>query len=69
MRARLLVILIGLVVNNVEEAELIHALGGRNDTEPVTELLLLEELLGANYSLVSLPKFSFRHAYVGRTDT
>jgi hypothetical protein len=43
----LLVILVRLVVNDVEEAELVHALGGGDDTEPVTELLLLEELLGA----------------------
>ena len=43
----LLVILVGLVIDNVEEAELVDALGGGNDAEPVTELLLLEELLGA----------------------
>jgi hypothetical protein len=43
----LLIILIRLVVDNVEEAELVDALGGGNDAEPVTELLLLEELLGA----------------------
>jgi len=43
----LLVVLIGLVVDDVEEAELVDALGGGNDAEPVTELLLLEELLGA----------------------
>jgi hypothetical protein len=43
----LLVILIGLVVDDVEEAELIYTLRGGNDAEPVTELLLLEELLGA----------------------
>lgn len=42
----LLVVLVGLVVDNVEELELIDALGGRDDTEPVTELHLLEELLG-----------------------
>jgi len=42
----LLVVLIGLVVDDVEEAELVDALGGGNDAEPVTELLLLEELLG-----------------------
>ena len=47
----LLVILIRLVVNNVEEAELVDALGGGNDAEPVTELLLLEELLGAVMAL------------------
>jgi hypothetical protein len=44
---RLLVILISLVVDDVEEAELVNTLGGGNDTEPVTELLLLEELLCA----------------------
>jgi hypothetical protein len=44
---RLLVILISLVVDDVEEAELVYTLGGGDDAEPVTELLLLEELLGA----------------------
>lgn len=43
---RLLVVLISLVVNDVEELELVDTLGGGDDTEPVTELLLLEELLG-----------------------
>ena len=43
----LLVILVNVVADNVEEAELVNALGGGNDAEPVTELLLLEELLGA----------------------
>lgn len=43
----LLIILLGLVVDDVEEAELVNTLGGGDDTEPVTELLLLEELLGA----------------------
>ena len=42
----LVLILLGIVVDDVEEAELVHALGGRHDAEPVTELLLLEELLG-----------------------
>jgi hypothetical protein len=44
---RLLVVLLSVVVDDVEEAELIDALGGGNDAEPVTELLLLEELLCA----------------------
>jgi len=44
---RLLVVLIGLVVDDVEEAELVDALGGGDDAQPVTQLLLLEELLGA----------------------
>jgi hypothetical protein len=42
----LLVILLGVVVDDVEEAELVDTLGGGDDTEPVTELLLLQELLG-----------------------
>lgn len=42
----LVLVLIGLVVDDVEEAELVHTLGGGDDAEPVTELLLLEELLG-----------------------
>jgi hypothetical protein len=50
----LLVVLIRLVVNNVEEAELVDALGGGNDAEPVTELLLLEELLGAINALANI---------------
>lgn len=41
----LLVILLTLLVDNVEESELINTLGCRDDTKPVTELLLLEELL------------------------
>lgn len=45
-RGSLLVILIGVIVDDVEELELVHTAGGGDDTEPVTELLLLEELLG-----------------------
>lgn len=43
----LLVVLISVVVNDVEELELIDSLGGGDNTEPVTELHFLEELLGA----------------------
>lgn len=43
----LLVVLISVVVNDVEELELVDSLGGGDNTEPVTELHLLEELLGA----------------------
>lgn len=43
---RLLVVLVGLVVDDVEELELVDAARGGDDAEPVTELLLLEELLG-----------------------
>ncbi len=42
----LVLIVISLVVNDVEELELVDSLGGRDHTEPVTELHLLEELLG-----------------------
>lgn len=45
-KANLLVILIGVIVDDVEELELVDTTGGGDDTEPVTELLLLEELLG-----------------------
>lgn len=43
---RLLVVLIGLIVDDVEELELVDPLGGGDDAEPVTELHLLQELLG-----------------------
>jgi hypothetical protein len=42
----LLVVLVSLVVDDVEELELVDATRGGDDAEPVTELLLLEELLG-----------------------
>lgn len=45
-RSNLLLLLLGLVVDDVVEAELVHTAGGGDDTQPVTELLLLEELLG-----------------------
>ena len=48
----LLVVLISLVVDDVEELELVDATRGRDDAEPVTELLLLEELLGPVYPMV-----------------
>ena len=43
---RLVLLLLTLLTNNVEELEGVLALVGGDDTEPVTELLLLEELLG-----------------------
>lgn len=52
----LLVVLLGVVINDVEEAELVDTLGGGDDAEPVTELLLLEELLGAA-KIVSMRSF------------
>jgi len=44
-RKSLLVILLLVLANDVVEAELVDTLGGGDDAEPVTELLLLEELL------------------------
>jgi len=43
----LIILLIG-IVDNVEEAELVDTLGRRYDTEPISQLLLLEELLCPN---------------------
>jgi hypothetical protein len=51
----LLVILIRLIIDNVEEPQLIDTLGRRHDTEPVTELLLLEELLCAIITVSNAP--------------
>ena len=42
---RLVLLLLTLLANNVEELEGVLALVGGDDAEPVTELLLLEELL------------------------
>ena len=49
----LLVIVLVLVVDNVVELELVDTGGGGDDAEPVTELLLLEELLGPNHQILS----------------
>ena len=46
LSSNLLLILLSLVVDDVVEAKLVDALGGRNDAQPVTQLLLLEVLLG-----------------------
>lgn len=55
-RSNLLLILLTLVVDDVVEAELVDTLGGGDDAQPVTELLLLEELLGPveQFTLVSI---------------
>ena len=49
----LLVIVLVLVVDNVVELELVDTGRGGDDAEPVTELLLLEELLGPNHQILS----------------
>lgn len=50
----LLLLLLTLVIDDVEEAELVDTLGGGDDTEPVTKLLLLEELLGTIWPSASI---------------
>jgi hypothetical protein len=42
----LLFILLFLILHDIEEPKLIHALTGGHYTQPVTKLLLLQELLG-----------------------
>ena len=42
----LLVILLSSIINNVEESELVDTLARGDNTEPISQLLLLEELLG-----------------------
>ena len=54
MSKHLVLILLTLVTNNVEELQAVLALGGADHTEPVTELLLLEELLGPVVQCISL---------------
>jgi len=44
-RTHLLVIILTLIVYNVEESQLIDTLASRNDPQPISQLLLLEELL------------------------
>jgi hypothetical protein len=53
----LLVILIGVIVDDVEELELVHTAGGGDDAEPVTKLLLLEELLGPVFPIALVNSF------------
>jgi len=47
----LLVILVRVVINDVEESQLIHALGGGDHAQPVPQLLLLEEFLGQIFQI------------------
>lgn len=50
----LFIILFITLVHDIEELELIDTLGGRDDTEPVPERVLLQELLGP-VTLISPP--------------
>jgi hypothetical protein len=47
-----LIFLVG-IVHNVEESQLVNALGSGDNSEPVSQLLLLEELLGPIQSISS----------------
>lgn len=52
VRYPLLVIILALIVDDVEESQLVDTLAGRHDSQPISELLLLKELLGpANHVL------------------
>ena len=42
----LFIVILSIVVDHVEESELIDTLGSRDNSEPISQLLLLEELLG-----------------------
>jgi hypothetical protein len=53
-KENLLLIVILSVVNDVEEAELVNTLGGGDNAKPVTELVLLEELLGTVHKLIRM---------------
>lgn len=52
--SRLLVVILSLIVDNVEEAELVNTLARRYYAEPISELLLLKELLCARYNVSSV---------------
>jgi len=45
LTSNLLIILVRIVVDDVKESELVHALGGGDHTQPISQLLLLEEFL------------------------
>lgn len=56
----LLVIILAFLVDDVEESELVDTLARGDHSEPVTELLLLEELLGPiTLSLALLPHHQY----------
>jgi len=58
----LVVILISFIVHDIVEPELIDTLGGRNDTKPVSKLLLFEILLGEVLE-VAARKLLVRHDF------
>lgn len=44
--SRLLVVILSLIVDHVEESQLIHALTRADHPQPISQLLLLQKLLG-----------------------
>jgi len=56
----LLIVIFLSIVDNVEEAELVNTLAGRNHTKPISQLLLLEEFLCPVTSIsLILPKYTY----------
>jgi hypothetical protein len=51
--AVLVLLVIRFIVDNIVEAKLVDSLRGGHHPQPVTELLLLEELLGAIQRIIS----------------
>ncbi|MBY8978551.1 hypothetical protein KHP62_22390, partial [Rhodobacteraceae bacterium NNCM2] len=49
----LFIILLSIITNNVEESQFVNALGGGDNTEPISQLVLLEELLGQVLEVVT----------------
>ena len=61
----LLIIILALLVDYVEESELVGALACSDHTQPVSKLLLLEELLGPTLISLSSSLLSFAtHKYL-----
>jgi hypothetical protein len=56
----LFIIIIAVIIHDVVEAELIHALAGRDNTKPIAELLLLQVLLGTAMSSAPLSSMSYK---------
>jgi hypothetical protein len=65
----LVLLLLSLVVDDVVEAKLVNTLGGGHNTQPVTELLLLEELLGPADIISTLHLWKKLSSGLSRTGT
>jgi hypothetical protein len=45
----LFVIILSLIIDDIEESELVDALRSGDDSEPVSQLLLIEDLIGTEH--------------------